>query len=77
MRKALLKNATALICAHNHPSGSLEPSEADRLITRQLIQASELLGIRMLDHIIIGGPSEYFSFSENGLMNPGRPGKND
>ncbi len=74
MRKALLKNATALICAHNHPSGSLEPSRADRALTRQLVRAAELLGIRMLDHIIIGGPSRYFSFSENGLMEPGDAG---
>ena len=68
MRSALMKNATALIFAHNHPSGSLEPSQADRRITKQLSRAADLLGIRVLDHIIIAGPSKYFSFSENGIM---------
>ncbi len=72
MRRALLKNATSLIFAHNHPSGSLEPSQADRRITEQLINAAEVLGIKVLDHIIIGGPSKYFSFSENGIMDSGR-----
>ncbi len=76
MRKALIKNATALICAHNHPSGSIEPSRADRIITWQIIKAAEVVGIRMLDHIIIGGPSKYFSFSENGLMNSDKLMKN-
>ncbi len=70
MRKALLKNATGLIFAHNHPSGSLKPSMADREITSQLVSAAKVLGIRVLDHIIVGGPSDYFSFAENGLMPP-------
>ncbi len=52
--QALRRNAAALILAHNHPSGVAEPSEADRLITRRIRDALELVDIRLLDHFIIG-----------------------
>lgn len=68
MKIALLKNAVSLIFAHNHPSGSIIPSEADKGVTKKLLKAANLLGIRILDHIIIAGPSKYFSFSEAGLL---------
>lgn len=62
--KAGLKyNAAAVIIAHNHPSGSCEPSEADRTLTKQIESACELMNIRMLDHIIVG-KGDYFSFAE-------------
>jgi len=51
---------------HNHPSGEPQPSREDREITRRLKEAGELLGIRVLDHIIVG--SSYFSFVEMGLL---------
>jgi DNA repair protein RadC len=67
LKRALKLNAKALILAHNHPSGLAEPSEADRVITRRLIDALGLVDIRVLDHFIIGG-TESFSFAEHGLL---------
>ena len=67
LKRALKLNAKALILAHNHPSGISEPSEADRAITRRLIDALGLVDIRVLDHFIIGG-TESFSFAEHGLL---------
>ena len=55
VRKALRCNAAAVIVAHNHPSGHLEPSAADRAVTSRLKQALSLVDIRLLDHIIVGG----------------------
>jgi len=53
--------------AHNHPSGVLEPSQADELITRRLKEALGLMDVRVLDHFIIGDGG-CFSFSEHGLL---------
>ena len=58
---AMLANASAIIVAHNHPSGDPTPSAEDRAITQRLKQAGELLGIRLLDHVILGH-SGYHSF---------------
>lgn len=55
VRHALRCNAAALIVAHNHPSGSLEPSPADRAVTARLKQALALVDIRLLDHIVVAG----------------------
>ena len=52
-KSAILANACAIIICHNHPSGSLEPSNEDIEITKQLIEAGELLGIKVLDHLIV------------------------
>lgn len=54
VRRALLHNAAAVIVGHNHPSGNPEPSEADRAVTRRLLDAFELVDIRLLDHFVIG-----------------------
>ena len=67
VKRALQLNAKALIMAHNHPSGLAEPSEADRAITRRLIDAFNLVDMRVLDHFIIGG-ADCFSFAEHGLL---------
>jgi DNA repair protein RadC len=67
LRQTLAHNAAAVILAHNHPSGVLEPSQADELITRRLKEALALLDVRVLDHIIIGD-GETYSFSEHGLL---------
>src|SRR5207302_162300 len=67
MRQTLLHNAAAVIFAHNHPSGVLEPSQADELITRRLKEALALMDVRVLDHFIIGD-GLCFSFSEHGLL---------
>ena len=67
MKKALQLNATAMIIAHNHPSGALVPSENDRRMTRKLTAAAQTLDLALLDHLIITD-SGYFSFSDQGLM---------
>ena len=60
--------STAVIIGHNHPSGTLRPSEADKNITRKIAKAGELLDIKVLDHIILTPDGNYFSFSDEGLM---------
>ncbi len=67
VRRCLTHNAAAVIFAHNHPSGVAEPSQADKRLTRQLVDALSLLDIRVLDHIIIGDGEEV-SFAEHGLI---------
>jgi DNA repair protein RadC len=64
---AIKSNSTALIFVHNHPSGNPEPSTNDKGLTRELVYASKLLRIRVLDHIIIGD-NRYFSFTGEGLI---------
>lgn len=54
-RGALIENAAAVVIGHNHPSGDPEPSQDDKMITRRLVKAGELIGIEVLDHIIFGG----------------------
>ncbi|RBC28859.1 hypothetical protein BRM50_13340, partial [Xanthomonas oryzae pv. oryzae] len=54
VRRALLHNAAAVIVGHNHPSGNPEPSEADRAVTKRLLDSLELVDIRLLDHFVIG-----------------------
>jgi len=61
------ESAAAVIFVHNHPSGDTRPSQEDILLTRRLVQAGELLGIQVLDHIIVGDGG-HFSFRDNGLM---------
>ena len=68
VKSALAHNAAAVILAHNHPSGSSEPSEADKQITRTLRQALALVDIRVLDHFVIGDGVAAFSFAEHGLI---------
>ncbi|MGY6517194.1 MAG: JAB domain-containing protein [Lysobacteraceae bacterium] len=66
-KRALFHNAVALVFAHNHPSGNLEPSEADRFLTLRLIEALRLLEIRVLDHFVVS-PAGATSFAERGLL---------
>lgn len=67
VKEALEHNAAALIFAHNHPSGSVDPSAADQAITRRLKEALDLIEIKVLDHIIIGDGNSA-SFAEQGLL---------
>ena len=67
VKRALHFNAAAVIFAHNHPSGDITPSQADKSITQQLIKALQLIEVRVLDHLIIGG-QQIFSFAEHGLV---------
>lgn len=69
-KAAILANAQSIIMCHNHPSGSLYPSKTDTIITDRMIQAGEMIGIPLVDHIIVGGKNEkYFSFKEKECMN--------
>lgn len=68
-RPAIADNATAVIIAHNHPSGNLEPSVEDRDVTQRIKQAGDLLGIKVLDHLIVSPSVKgYFSFLENDIF---------
>jgi len=66
-KTACLSNAAALILVHQHPSGDTTPSSEDITITRRIREAGEIMGIRVMDHIIVGD-GEYLSFVERGLM---------
>ncbi|MEB0107769.1 RadC family protein [Pseudomonas sp. MH9.3] len=67
VKRALAYNAAALILCHNHPSGSVEPSAADRKLTRTLQDALEMVDVRVLDHIIVGD-GDPLSMAEYGWM---------
>lgn len=64
---AIQRRGTAIAIAHNHPSGKLEPSEDDINVTKRILISGDILGIRVLDHIIFSSNS-YYSFLEHGLM---------
>lgn len=66
-KTACLSSAAAVLCIHNHPTGDPSPSSEDIAITRRLKEAGDILGIKVLDHIIIGD-GEYLSFVERGLL---------
>lgn len=67
VKLVLQQNAAAVIFAHNHPSGSVKPSQADRQITVRLKEALSLIDVRVLDHFVIGA-NEGYSFAEHGLL---------
>lgn len=67
IKRALAHNAAALILCHNHPSGVAEPSQADRVLTKRLQKALDLIDVRVLDHFIIG-EGDPLSMSEYGWM---------
>ena len=67
LKNALEVGATGLILVHNHPSGTLKPSEADKQITYKLKTAAESLDIKVLDHLIIT-ENAYFSFADDGIL---------
>lgn len=67
-RRALMLNASAIVVAHNHPSGVAVPSEADKRITKHLRAALDLFDVRLLDHFVVGA-GNMTSFAESGLMN--------
>lgn len=67
--KAILSNASGVMLFHNHPSGDITPSKQDKEITEKIAFSGELLGIKLLDHIIVGaGNSKYFSFAQENLI---------
>ena len=64
---AIRQGAAAVVLAHNHPSGDPTPSAQDIEVTKRLLDASEVLGIKLLDHVIVGNGS-YFSMRNEGLF---------
>ena len=67
LRLALQKLASGIILAHNHPSGNLQPSDADISVTKKLRDAAKLMEVAVLDHLIIGD-RDYYSFADNGIL---------
>jgi DNA repair protein RadC len=67
-KPAILANAAAIIVAHNHPSGEPTPSHEDVEITKRLQAGADLLGIRLLDHIVLGDGGRWYSFQEDGVL---------
>lgn len=65
---ALKSLTTAMILAHNHPSGALTPSQADKNLTQKIQTAACLFDIKVLDHLIITPEGSYFSFADEGLL---------
>ena len=66
-KEAVKRSAAAIAIVHNHPSGDNRPSEYDRNVTLRIAEAGELMGIKLVDHIIVGDKG-YFSFRDEGLM---------
>lgn len=67
-RGAILDNAASIIIAHNHPSGSLEPSSQDIAITNQIKEAGQIIGIQVIDHIIVTKYDNFYSMKEHGMI---------
>jgi DNA repair protein RadC len=67
VRKALQLNAAAVILAHNHPSGLAEPSQADKVLTTRVVEVLGMVGVRVLDHIVVGATATT-SFASRGLL---------
>ena len=68
IRGAVLTNASAILVAHCHPSGHSQPSASDRQMTAELVKVCELMRLPLVDHIVIGNGSGYFSFADRGLI---------
>jgi DNA repair protein RadC len=64
---AIKANASGIIISHNHPSGNLQPSEADKALTNKIVEAGKLMDISILDHLILSNDG-YFSFADEGLV---------
>jgi DNA repair protein RadC len=67
VKEALARNAASVLLAHNHPSGTPDPSESDLLLTRTLVQALALVEVRILDHFVVAG-QQIHSFAEHGQL---------
>ena len=67
-QQALLNNAASIILFHNHPSGEVRPSKEDIELTKKLCEAGQLIGVKVLDHIIVGDEGRYTSLKESRLF---------
>lgn len=75
-KSCILSNSAAFIAIHNHPSGSIVPSQEDKDVTKRLLSCSELLGVKMLDHVIVAGETgDIYSFKSEGLLDQLRPAR--
>ena len=63
-----IKNCNAFVICHNHPSGNLNPSQADRLLTEDIYKGGKILGFKLLDHVIVSHSSDYYSFGDEGEL---------
>jgi DNA repair protein RadC len=70
-KSLILSNCASFVCAHNHVSGSLIPSECDKEVTAKLRDAGNLLDIKLIDHLIIGHGKTFFSFYKSNLITKG------
>jgi DNA repair protein RadC len=66
-KHAINELAASIILIHNHPSGIATPSDEDRMVTKQLVEAGKIIGIPVQDHVIIGS-GQYYSFAESGIL---------
>ena len=71
-KPAILSNAAAVVLAHCHPSGDPTPSAEDLALTKRLCEAGDLLGIRVLDHLVLGHEGAYRSLADEGQLGGGR-----
>lgn len=67
LREALIQRSTQIAVVHNHPSGNVQPSQADRLLTQSIQKASEIMNIRLIDHVIVSEDT-FYSFADEGLL---------
>lgn len=67
LRDALVANASALVLGHNHPSGDPEPSRDDELVTARIVQAADVVGVDLLDHLVVGG-TRWTSLARRGVL---------
>ena len=69
LKRALLLNSARIMLGHNHPSGELTPSNADNFFTERMVQACELVGIELLDHVIVANDNaEYYSYKREAII---------
>ena len=64
-KSAILFSASRIILSHNHPSGDVTPSEEDLNLTKKIIEAGDIIGIEILDHVIVGKDNKYWSYRED------------
>ena len=65
-RRALLHNASAIVMGHNHPSGDPEPSRDDLAVTKRVVEVGDIIGIKLVDHIVVGSPGRWASIADRG-----------
>ena len=65
---ALITNSSSVLLCHNHPSGNIQPSDADKNLTKAIYEAGKLFNINLIDHVIISPDKNYFSFADEGIL---------